>query len=207
MTRSSSALYSLAGRVSAAFRHDILFLLGGPGSGKGSIGARLCEVGWGVVSAGELLRTQAETDESVRSTLARGDVVSPMVSSHAILTYLEKVRSPLVIDGFPRTLESAVYWKDLGAPVGNVLVLDVPPAVMRDRLAKRGREDDGRNVVEKRLHVQNRELPKVISFLKRYADIAIVDGAGSPEQVWTRIQRLVSSGQFPWLVPKCTKAQ
>lgn len=91
----------------------IVLIVGGPGSGKGVLSARLQQK-CGVVhlSSGDLLRTEVARDSAlgrqVRDIMARGELVSS-----AIMVALMKRRvrdhpgKRVLLDGFPRSLENA----------------------------------------------------------------------------------------------------
>ena len=92
-----------------------VLMLGAPGSGKGTQGARLA-VRHGVphLSSGELLREhvreRTELGRAVAAAMERGDLISDDVM---IAMVGEKVFSPdasngFVLDGFPRTVPQAV---------------------------------------------------------------------------------------------------
>eukprot|EP00171_Calliarthron_tuberculosum_P020124 IDg20124t1 len=137
------ALRALA--VRARYAQPTLFVVGGPGSGKGSICARLAQKrGWDAFSTGDLLRAQGDRDPRLRDMLQAGQVVPPAMSAKAVLRRVLQSRdAPLVIvDGFPRDVDAAALWTAASAPVTPALFLECDANTLRARLAKRGRDDD-----------------------------------------------------------------
>lgn len=147
----STAGRALDVRLASGARERALFLLGGPGSGKGTQGARLtARLGLVHLSVGDLLRREIreairggaaadrELTREVQSSLARGAILPGWVTasliarecgSEAMREERERVRgaSPLagtlLIDGFPRSLDNVREFEDrVGLPMGMLYV-------------------------------------------------------------------------------------
>src|SRR5215203_1724825 len=106
------------GTCHAAVRHApvmemVIALFGPPGSGKGTQAARLRdELGFVTLSTGELLRqARAEGSELGRRASAymdRGDLVPDELIGAVIDEEIgRRAGSPIVLDGFPRTVAQA----------------------------------------------------------------------------------------------------
>jgi adenylate kinase len=174
-------------------------LLGPPGSGKGTQGARLAErLGVPHLSTGELLRTRAVGDSAIRAYLDRGE----FVPDDAVLEVVDSaLRSALdsggyVLDGFPRTRTQAERL-DVLAPPDVVVYLDVPDEVARRRVMKRseaGRADDGRErAIQRRLELFHRETEPLLDFYANRGILATVDGNQPPEAVAEAIARVLEA--------------
>jgi hypothetical protein len=91
----------------------IILVVGGPGSGKGVLSARL-QKQCGVVhlSSGDLLRTEVERGSAlgnqVRDIIARGELVSSDIMVALIKRRMhDHPGKRVLLDGFPRSLENA----------------------------------------------------------------------------------------------------
>jgi adenylate kinase family enzyme len=187
----------------------VLFLLGAPGSGKGTIGARLdaiaaasLDIRVSTVSAGELLRAAARDDGSVAKVLAAGGVVPPCVSAGLVLGRLRQLAQAApprrtdasrgswlaVVDGFPRTTSSARAWEACGARVHGVLALECANATtLAKRIAGRGRDDDVPSVFARRFAQHASAWRPLRAFYVQRKLWMPVDARGEPDVVWRRV--------------------
>lgn len=169
-------------------------VLGAPGSGKGTQAARIAAKG-GLkhVSSGDLLRAavenKTEIGQQVASIMAKGHLV-PDEKVLALVTEAlsqEDARSGWILDGYPRTADQAEALEDVISTnretVDFVLVLDVDDETVVERTAGRGRDDDGPDIVRKRLRVFSEEMAPVLEFYELRYDIHNVDGSRSVDEV------------------------
>ncbi len=98
----------------------ILILLGAPGSGKGTQSALLSErKNYKHLSTGDLLRSISKEDsdlgKKIRLILESGELVSDEFIIEVISNKLNKLSNidNVILDGFPRTLNQAVFLDDL----------------------------------------------------------------------------------------------
>ena len=146
---------------------QVVFILGGPGSGKGTQCAILSEkLGYGHLSAGDLLRAErqsgSELAEIINANISSGKIVPSSITVTLLKNamkrmYAESKISKFLIDGFPRSAENVSVWEEQmskEAKVEFVLFLDCPEDVMTGRLLERsktsGRNDDNLEVIRKR---------------------------------------------------------
>lgn len=184
-------------------RAEVTFLMGGPGSGKGTLSALVrSRVGHGHISVGELLREEQAKDSSlgrsVASVIDQGGIVP---SSVAIRLLLQQVGSRLrempvgvertdwVIDGFPRKLKSAEMWETLGFGLKRVVALDVDEHMMAERLRNRGRKDDTPEIIKSRIEHHWKEWPKIKDFYQERGLLTIIDASGESEETWERFMK------------------
>lgn len=173
-------------------------VVGGPGSGKGMLCARLvAECGMGHVSCGDMLRDEVQLDtplgQEVASILARGDLVSSATITALLRRRLRGVGGRrLLLDGFPRSRENAI---DFEAQCGRpelALHLVCPPEVMIERILKRaqieGRADDNLETARRRVEVFQESGRPTMQWL-REARVPIIelDCAGTPDEVWSQL--------------------
>ncbi|MBI4136284.1 MAG: nucleoside monophosphate kinase [Candidatus Vogelbacteria bacterium] len=102
----------------------------------------------------------------------------------------------LVFDGTPRSLveaqalDTAVAFYKLEKP--RVIFLDISVARARERLANRGREDDDKDGIEKRLGWYERDVEPVIDYYRRHSGYQFlrIDGDQEVEMIHGEIKRL-----------------
>ena len=120
---------------------QIIFVLGRPGSGKGTcceILAREYPAQIAHLSAGELLRRSSEDDpgSEVARLLAAGQMVPSSVTVGLLRRAIAEAAQPLVlIDGFPRTPENrSMFLATLQRDADAAMLVDVGPAECVRRL-------------------------------------------------------------------------
>jgi len=125
-----------------------LILLGPPGSGKGTVAARVQrEFGIPHVSSGHLLRREAELGTEiglkVRLFLEKGELVADAVVLEFMGAWLRTARleDGFMLDGFPRTLNQARAldgWLEVrGMPVEAAILFDCELATVLERITGR----------------------------------------------------------------------
>merc|ERR1711934_681283 len=139
---------------------QIVFVLGGPGSGKGTQCDLIKEkYGFGHFSAGDLLRAEVESGSEVGKGLEVTMKEGKLVSSAVTIQLLKKAiansdKKQILVDGFPRALDQAQEFEDKVIPCKLVLFFDCPQKMLQKRLMKRaktsGRADDNAETIKKR---------------------------------------------------------
>lgn len=141
----------------------VIFVLGGPGSGKGTQCERIVQkYGYTHLSSGDLLRAEVQSGsdlgKELNATMEKGELVP-------LETVLRLIREAMVqalgsskgflIDGYPREVDQALKFEEQVAACTLVLYFELPDAVMTERLLKRGetsgRVDDNADTIRKRL--------------------------------------------------------
>jgi UMP-CMP kinase len=90
------------------YQYKVVFVLGGPGSGKGTNCARIVEeFGYVHLSAGDLLRAErasgSELADMINTYINEGKIVPAEVTVSLLKAAMEKSESKsFLIDGFPR---------------------------------------------------------------------------------------------------------
>jgi len=147
---------------------DVIFVLGGPGSGKGTQCAKMVEkYNYTHLSAGDLLRAErksgSENAQKINDLISAGQLVPSDITVGLIKTAMEKAvagaedKVTFIIDGFPRNEANEVWWEKLigdWAEIRFVLFFDTTEEVMLERLLERGkssgRSDDKADVIKAR---------------------------------------------------------
>lgn len=181
---------------------DIVFVVGGPGSGKGTLCTKLAhKFGYEHISVGDVLRDGIEKDteeaKTISSSIEDGSLVPIDVLMKLIKNKIEKClkqgRSKFLLDGFPRSQENIERWeKDFGSDdsmhLQFVLFLECDVETMVSRLLKRGmssgRADDNSQTIKKRLETFREESQPIIASYKQKKMLVQVSANSSPEDVF-----------------------
>ena len=168
----------------------VLFVLGGPGCGKGTQCKKLSDdLGYIHQSAGDLLRAErakkgSENAELINNYIKDGKIVPVEITVNLIKTAMKEngwEKSKFQIDGFPRNDDNYDgFYKVFGdeADVRGVLYLDLSEEKMMERIKKRAEEagegnqrsDDNVESIKKRFGVfQNETMPVIEKFKSKNA--------------------------------------
>ncbi|KAG0171106.1 bifunctional uridylate/adenylate kinase [Apophysomyces sp. BC1034] len=147
----------------------VVFVLGGPGAGKGTQCENLIkDYGFVHLSAGDLLRAEQKREGSKYGELInhyiREGLIVPMEVTIALLEQAmrdamaaDSKATRFLIDGFPRKMDQAIKFEEVVVPSKMVLYFECPEEVMLKRLLKRGessgRVDDNIESIKKRFRV------------------------------------------------------
>ena len=127
--------------------YRFICVLGGPGSGKSSHCARLAGAsGYTHVSAGQALKN-ASQDKSfpdaaeIAACMKAGRLVPSAIVTSVLKKCMEERSGPVLLDGFPRTVEQAQMLDEMLAAksekVSSIVALEVPDAVLTERICGR----------------------------------------------------------------------
>lgn len=196
-------------RVAAMSVPNIVFVLGGPGAGKGT----QCDniIGnfetWGHVSAGDCLRAERNNPDSADGKMINEIIKEgKIVPSHITVGLMQKAmraaegKNTFLIDGFPRNLENMETWESVvgsAANVVNVFFFDTAEDVMEARLLERGktsgRNDDNIEAIKKRFKTYQDETMPII---KKYEEKGLVtrfDASPPKDEVWEKVKSSVET--------------
>ena len=180
----------------------IVLVVGGPGSGKGMICRRLEEECGAVhMSSGELLRSEVlrstPLGKECASIMERGELVSSAVITALIRRKMRDYPGRRVLlDGFPRSLESAHDFMELCGKPELALHLDCDDTVLMERIINRSKEhttgipraDDNIDSALRRLRTFHKYHRPTMEWLKeQHVPIVNIDCSGTPENVWEQL--------------------
>ena len=188
-----------AGSSSAAATKPgaVVFVLGGPGAGKGTQCAKIVEdFGFEHLSAGDLLRAHMKSGSPdgnmVAEMIKQGQIVPSEVTVNLLLDAMKASgKDKFLIDGFPRNKENRDAWENTaGYDCDFVLFFDCPEAVMEKRLLGRneGRTDDNIETIKKRFKTFIESSMPVIDYYKNLSKVRSVDSDQSPDDVYKQTQ-------------------
>ena len=123
----------------------IVILLGAPGSGKGTVAARLASENANLkhVSSGDLLRGAVakgtEAGQKAKAFMEAGQLVPDELIAQMIKDVIAETEGDvtMLLDGFPRNVKQADILAETGAEIRSAVLLDVPDAIIQDRIAGR----------------------------------------------------------------------
>lgn len=160
----------------------IVFVLGGPGTGKGTM-CELAELqlGWTHLSTGVLLRDEIEAGGANAKVIEQSLADGQLVANEIVLKLLQQAientirttgKTNFLLDGFPRSLGNLDGWYDLfgrETELPKMLYLDCPYEVLEKRIMGRskytGRNDDNLESMKLRFDTFREEtLPTVELF-------------------------------------------
>ena len=184
--------------VEAKLRNaEIIFVLGGPGSGKGTQCENIVsKYGFAHFSAGDLLRAEvasgSDQGKELEATMKEGKLVPSRVTIALLKkAILASEGTKFLIDGFPRALDQALSFEEQIVHCKFVLFFDCPQDVMLTRLLKRGetsgRADDNVETIKKRFDTfMNASMP-VISYFEEKGKVAKVSAVPHPDEVFVSV--------------------
>ncbi|GFR39846.1 hypothetical protein Agub_g342 [Astrephomene gubernaculifera] len=186
---------------------QIVFVLGGPGSGKGTQCDKMKEEYECVhLSAGDLLRAEvksgSEVGQKCEALMREGKLVPVAVTLNLLKkAMIESGGSFFLIDGFPRALDQAAQFEGAIMPCKMVLFFDCPEEEMEKRLLKRGetsgRSDDNAETIRKRFRTfLEQSLPVKDHYIERNK-CAVISAVPTPDEVYETVKSVLDSISAP----------
>ncbi|KAI1003775.1 hypothetical protein K3495_g4433 [Podosphaera aphanis] len=193
----------------------VIFVLGGPGAGKGTQCANLVrDYNFIHLSAGDLLRAEQEREGSEYGDLIRQHIkdglIVPMQVTIQLLqnAMMQSIKaSPggkgkFLIDGFPRKMDQAIRFEEMVCPSKFVLFFDCPEEEMQRRLLERGktsgRSDDNVETIKKRFTTFVQTSMPVVKYFEAQDRVIKISATMSPDEVYketrTKLEQRLGSG-------------
>jgi pyrimidine 5'-nucleotidase len=183
----------------ANMKPQVVFVLGPPGSGKGTQCIKASQVFRALhLSAGDLLREeQAKPDSEhgklISDFIKEGKIVPVEITVKLLLKSIHENKSQRVlIDGFPRSIDNLDGWYRVAHDEVNTLGCLYFAAEDEEELQRRiiergktsGRADDDVEVLKKRFKTMNEVTMPVIKRLEFESTVRKVNAVQSKEDVW-----------------------
>ena len=183
----------------------VMFVLGGPGAGKGTQCAKLSEK-YGMVhlSAGDLLRNArdsgSENGRLIEGILKEGGIVPVQITLDLLKEEIMSTScSRFLIDGFPRNYDNLNGWlessMDKVCDVEGCIFFDCPQDELEKRLLDRGktsgRSDDNLDSARKRFVTYQKSTMPIVEYYRDKGMLLAVSGDQGVEAVFKDLDKLM----------------
>ncbi|XP_068676819.1 UMP-CMP kinase-like isoform X1 [Montipora foliosa] len=192
--------------MSSAAKPVVIFVLGGPGAGKGTQCEKIVkEFGYIHLSAGELLREEraigSENGDLIDSYMKEGKIVPVEITISLIEKAMNKNSiKKFLIDGFPRNDNNLQGWnKVMDGKVYTKCVLffecTEEECIRRimERAKSSGRSDDNIESLRKRFHTYETQTLPIIQHYEKLGLVKKIQAIKSPEEVFDEVQNVLTS--------------
>lgn len=180
----------------------VVFVLGGPGSGKGTQCANIVQsFGYTHLSAGDLLRAEiksgSENGTMIQNMIKEGKIVPSEVTIKLLQKAMqESGNDKFLIDGFPRNEENRAAFEAVTKIVPEfVLYFDCAEEEMERRLLNRnqGREDDNIETIRKRFKVFLDSSLPVVEYYDAKGKVRKIDAGKPVEEVFEAVKSVFTA--------------
>ncbi|EJT46835.1 hypothetical protein A1Q2_01795 [Trichosporon asahii var. asahii CBS 8904] len=195
----------------------VVFVLGGPGAGKGTQCALMVkDYGFVHLSAGDLLRAEQERPGSqygdlIRHYIKEGLIVPmeitikllenamadamanpPKLTDPKLEAGWENGKGRFLIDGFPRKMDQALMFDKVVCPSAFVLFINTDEDKMTQRIIERsktsGRDDDNLESLKKRFKTFRETSMPVVDMYRKEGKVADIDSSVPIPQVYEQVK-------------------
>ncbi|KAG7830495.1 hypothetical protein KL919_002764 [Ogataea angusta] len=181
---------------------DVIFVLGGPGSGKGTQCAKLVKnYDFVHLSAGDLLRAEQTNPNSEYGSLIAHyikeglivpqEITINLLKNAIVEQYSKNKKTKFLIDGFPRKMDQAVSFEDLIVKSKLTLYFECPEEVMLHRVLERGktsgRADDNLETIKKRFRTFLETSMPVVDYFDKQGRVVKVSCNQPVEEVYNKV--------------------
>lgn len=179
----------------------VVFVLGGPGSGKGTQCERIvAEFGYKHISVGNLLRIEVssgtELGQECDALMKEGKLVPVEITLDLLKKAISDDANCFLIDGFPRSIEQAHQFEKEVASCDGVLFFDCSESVMLERLNERakesGRADDNPETMQKRLETFRQISEPVIQFYSEQGKCHKISAERDPSEIYQEVKSILN---------------
>ena len=179
---------------------NIVFVIGGPGCGKGTQCKRIVSnFKYVSFSTGDLLRQyvkdKKEGYEQIDKDMKEGKLISSKTLMKVLKSYiLSSKNKKILVDGYPRNKENIDVWEQEMKDEVNVkgaLYIEVSNEEMTKRLLGRneGRADDNEETIKKRLATFEKETKPIVSYFEKKGNLIKIDGMKKVDEISKAIEK------------------
>lgn len=186
---------------------SIIFIIGGPGVGKGTICSYLTNDYPNIISAfstGDILRSVVKEKkfmgwEKLQEDMKKGK----LISSERVLFYLKEAilssdKKIILVDGYPRNKENLEIWdKNMKnfVEIKAVFFFDGSHDIMMKRIhgRKDGREDDKNDeIIKKRIEVFEKETKPLINIFEKRGNLIRINCNNNFDMIYDDVKKAFS---------------
>lgn len=192
---------------------NVIFVLGGPGAGKGTQCQNLVDKHNFVhLSAGDLLRAERKNPESqhgqlIENIIVQGKIV-PVEITCTLLenamnkSMLEDNKFDFLIDGFPRNEDNLTGWsKQMGEKVNErfCFFFNCSEETCIERVMGRAaqsdvvRSDDNMEALKKRFNTYLNSTMPIIKHFQSINKCVEIDASKTPEEVYAQVEKALKN--------------
>ena len=164
----------------------VIFVLGGPGCGKGTQAISISkEYGIGYAAAGDILREEIKDPNSpngakIKQIMEAGQIVPPELICETIKKTIQASSYKyFLMDGFPRSIQQDDTFRKLMPPCTAVALLDAPDDVLVQRCLNRGktsgRIDDNEATIKERIKTYKSQTNDVLERYKNEGKVFVIN--------------------------------
>ncbi|KZC14349.1 PREDICTED: UMP-CMP kinase 2 isoform X2 [Dufourea novaeangliae] len=200
--------------MSAIQKSEVLFVLGGPGAGKGTLCYYITQkYGYVHLSAGDLLREErrkpgSEYGAMIENHITNGSIVPVAITCSLLdraMQESDNLQKRFLIDGFPRNQDNVDGWNKAMSDkcvVKGVLFCDCSQEVCTQRCLKRGaagsgRSDDNEEVLVKRHQSYIANTLPIIEHFEQQNIVYKVNSMQTPDKVAKDTEEILA--KIGWL--------
>jgi adenylate kinase family enzyme len=190
---------------------QVIFLIGGPGSGKGLLCRKLSQkYGFNHISTGDLFRREikAKSEAGLQLSEALANRNRPKINNIVFRLLIDEMVNEIgkskvfLVDGYLRQVDMAYRFEDEIVPCEMAIFLDASDDVMRQRVLQRRyfeeREEDNPQTLGIRLDYFRRNIKGLLGFYRRQAKLKVINADMDEENVFQDAQRLINMTFFNW---------
>ncbi|XP_073991239.1 cytidine/uridine monophosphate kinase Dak1 [Rhodnius prolixus] len=204
----SYSISRLFGAMSGGSKPKVVFVLGGPGAGKGTQCANIVrQFGFVHLSAGDLLRAERNSPgtqygELIETHIRNGTIVPVEITCKLIeRAMIESGKAKFLIDGFPRNKDNLDGWtREMEKKVDLLFVLffNCSEQVCIDRCLKRGAEGSGRSddnitSLKKRIETFHKDSMPIIEHYKAMNLVRSIDADKPVNEVFEEVKKVFAN--------------
>ncbi|XP_051169266.1 UMP-CMP kinase [Leptopilina boulardi] len=195
--------------MSISKKPEVVFILGGPGAGKGTQCKYIVDkYGYVHLSAGDLLREErvkpgSEFGDLIENHMVNGTIVPVEITCSLLDRAMQNSNNPhkkFLIDGFPRNADNLQGWTktmENKVDLKGVFFFDCNKETCLNRCLNRGaegsgRSDDNLDTLKKRLDNYVIDTVPIIEHYEREGLVYKFDSMKEPEKVFEDVEKIIS---------------
>ena len=192
--------------LSGGAKSEVVFLLGGPGSGKGTVADKISrDFGYIQLTNSDVVKEERDNEDAdpclrkqIRESITNGTLISPEISIRLLRNKIIKLGlgKKILIDGFPRSVDRLQGWIDLNNDIADIkfiLFLNCDPQTLYCRALQRGEQtgrfDDTKDTIRKRIDTYIEKTLPVLEFGKTVCNVVNIDGNKSKSEVYEKVRQ------------------